>query len=374
MESNEIIIVSGLQRSGTSMMMQMLEAGGVKPYIDKLKLADKYNPKGYYEYTALYKRPIDFTFLKKLKGQSLKVYAILLPHLPKEYSYKIIFMNRDFSEVVVSSQHRQMKAHRKYLSVTNTNINKFQRVYEKANLWIKQQTNVDVLNITYADTLNNPIEIATKVNDFLGGNLDVEKMTQVVDKSLHYILKSNIIFKIDRSPKEIVHLIEKYAKGKAYCEVGIGEGDNLNLVEGVKEKFGVEIAKYGVQRCKEKYPHLDIKFGSILDYLPTIHFDVCFMWLTYPRNKEIVNAILDKNENTIVLMGLNYFYHLKKNDEKYKKYIKMYTKIADAPNWNMNIDIHLKELIENGFNVDIQQVTDEDGEIFSVAIIQKNIN
>ena len=45
-----IIVVSGLPRSGTSMMMKMLEVGRQPILTDNLREADANNPNGYYEF------------------------------------------------------------------------------------------------------------------------------------------------------------------------------------------------------------------------------------------------------------------------------------------------------------------------------------
>ncbi|HZD55295.1 MAG TPA: hypothetical protein VE136_01120, partial [Anaerolineales bacterium] len=96
-------IVSGLPRSGTSMMMKMLEAGGVPPLTDEIRTADRDNPKGYYEFERVKKMPDgDKAWMVEARGKSVKVISALLEHLPPQYDYKVIFMRRDMNEILAS--------------------------------------------------------------------------------------------------------------------------------------------------------------------------------------------------------------------------------------------------------------------------------
>ncbi len=375
MKNKEIIIIAGLRRSGTSMLMQMLEAGGITPLKDDQKPADRYNPNGYYIYSPLLKKPLSFNFFADMQAdQAVKVFAKLLPFIPNQYRYKILFINRDLKEISVSIKVKQRKLQQnlKYWSANYPEMNRLQRVYDKALNWAKKQENIELIELNYENTLKHPLLAAEQIATFINKDLNVDAMTKVVDASLHHIKIDQQFLPVDRSPKEVVHLIEQYAQDKIYCEVGIGEGDNLQLVKGTKKKFGVELSSYGVQRCKEKYPHLQVWLGNILKLFPSIvQFEVCYMWITYPHNREIVNTILEHNDRIIVLMGLNYYYHLDEEDEVYKKYIKIYTEKASAQDWNKNINEHIAELKEKGFDVTIHQVSDNKGSTFSVAIVKK---
>ena len=95
-----IVIVSGLPRSGTSMMMKMLEAGGIPPLTDEIREADTDNPKGYYEFERVKKLDKgDIAWLPEAEGKSVKVISALLKHLPAEYDYRIIFMRREMTRI-----------------------------------------------------------------------------------------------------------------------------------------------------------------------------------------------------------------------------------------------------------------------------------
>lgn len=178
----QITIVSGLPRSGTSMMMQMLKAGGLDILTDELRASDDNNPKGYMEYDPVKRLHQDNTWLKSADGKTIKVIAQLLPHLSADCDYKIIFMQRDIDEILQSQQKmlgRPTNAYPTNLAQT------FQRQLEKINLWLKGQPNIKVHFVDYTDIIKSPREQAENVRSFLGESLDLNAMTQAVDPSLH---------------------------------------------------------------------------------------------------------------------------------------------------------------------------------------------
>src|SRR5262245_34520180 len=97
-----IVVVSGLPRSGTSLMMQMLQAGGMPLLTDDLRPADTNNPKGYWEYEPVKRLQQDNTWMHKAEGKAVKVISVLLQYLPPQHTYKIIFMQRPMQEVLAS--------------------------------------------------------------------------------------------------------------------------------------------------------------------------------------------------------------------------------------------------------------------------------
>mgnify|MGYP001814252456 FL=1 len=104
-EKGTINVVSGLPRSGTSLMMKMLEAGGIPPMTDNIRTADDDNPKGYYEYERVKKMPDgDVAWVKDAQGKAVKVIAALLEYLPDDYIYKVLFMRRSMDEILASQK------------------------------------------------------------------------------------------------------------------------------------------------------------------------------------------------------------------------------------------------------------------------------
>ena len=187
MDSKTVIIVSGLPRSGTSMMMKMLEAGGLKILTDNLREADANNPKGYYEFERVKQmKDGNLAWLPDAVGKVVKIVTGLIIYLPSDYKYKIIFMKRDLDEVL-SSQKKMLGR----LGKEDDNIpdDKMGKVYEEhlkqVKGWLVRQPNIEVLYVNYNAMVADPTESLHKVNEFLGGNMDVQVMSAVVDKELY---------------------------------------------------------------------------------------------------------------------------------------------------------------------------------------------
>ena len=106
-----ITVVSGLPRSGTSMMMKMLEAGGIPPVTDELRTADEDNPKGYYEFERVKAMDQgDTSWVVGARGKVVKVISALLKHLPPGEQYRVVFVRRNMPEILASQ--RKMLIHR----------------------------------------------------------------------------------------------------------------------------------------------------------------------------------------------------------------------------------------------------------------------
>jgi hypothetical protein len=182
-----LVVVSGLPRSGTSMMMKMLEAGGIPPLTDALRAADRDNPKGYYELERVKQLDKgDTGWLPEAEGKAVKVISALLQHLPADYDYRVIFMERHMPEILASQ--RKMLAHRgedaeKMDDARMAEL--FARHVEQVRGWLAQQPNFDVLYVHYSDVLADPESEARRVNDFLGNRLHYEAMAEVVDPDLY---------------------------------------------------------------------------------------------------------------------------------------------------------------------------------------------
>ena len=188
MNQDPIIIVSGLPRSGTSMMMQMLETGGLEILTDNIRTADQDNPKGYYEFEVVKKLAKDENkeWLNGAKGKVVKVISQLLKDLPQEHNYRVIFMHRKMEEILFSQKQMLIRRGAPTDSISNEELGKlFQKHLDQVESWLKKQPNFDVLYISYNEVLKDPEEFVARVNKFLGGHLDVDSMKSVVDKSLH---------------------------------------------------------------------------------------------------------------------------------------------------------------------------------------------
>ena len=185
MDNEEIIIVSGLPRSGTSMMMRMLEAGGLRVLTDNVRQADEDNPKGYFELEGAKSIARDTSWLPQARGKVVKMISALLRHLPPEYRYRIIFMRREMAEVLASQ--RQMLIRRGEPSGDDDAkmAELFERHLKQVEAWISQQPNMRVLYISYNEILKHRVDRAKTLNQFMDNQLDVDAMVHVVDEALH---------------------------------------------------------------------------------------------------------------------------------------------------------------------------------------------
>ncbi len=181
-----ITIVSGLPRSGTSMMMKMLEAGGMQILTDNLRTADEDNPKGYYEFEAVKQLDESQDWLPAAQGKVVKIISQLLKPLPQGYEYKVIFMRRKMEEILASQKQMLIRRGEPTDAVSDETIaGLFQKHLSQIEAWLAEQSNFDVLYIHYSEAIDKPAEAAEQINEFLGGKLSIEKMNSVVDKSLH---------------------------------------------------------------------------------------------------------------------------------------------------------------------------------------------
>lgn len=186
-ETKPVIIVSGLPRSGTSMMMKILDAGGLEIVTDNERTADEDNPKGYYEFEIV-KQLGDggkADWVNQAEGKVVKVISFLLQHLPANHSYKVIFMRRNVEEILASQQ--QMLARRGETSTDSDErvADTFQEHLKRVRVWLANQKNIQVLYVDYNSLMKEPQGPIQGVYDFLGLPLDLEKMIAVPDAKLY---------------------------------------------------------------------------------------------------------------------------------------------------------------------------------------------
>ena len=188
MNRNDIVtIVSGLPRSGTSMMMMMLEAGGIAPLTDSIRTADDDNPKGYYEFERVKKIKEDTAWLDDAKGKVVKMISQLLLDLPEGYTYKIIFMRRAIGEILASQ--KQMLIRRgtfKEDGVDDAQMGAMLCKHVDMVLSkIASMAKAELIEVDYNALLAGDTESVGRINALLGGDLNTDAMAAVIDKSLY---------------------------------------------------------------------------------------------------------------------------------------------------------------------------------------------
>ena len=182
-----ITVVSGLPRSGTSMMMKMLEAGGLPPLTDNLRTADDDNPKGYYEFERVKKMPDgDISWVKDAQGKAVKVISALLEHLPPAYTYRVLFMQRKIDEILASQKQMLVRSGKPTDQVSDEQLSEmYGKHLAKVNAWFDEQTNFSVIYLDYNAMLADPTQYARQVNQFLDNSLNLQEMVGVVDPNLY---------------------------------------------------------------------------------------------------------------------------------------------------------------------------------------------
>ncbi len=180
-----IIIVSGLPRAGTSMMMHMLKAGGVEVIVDDRRQADADNPRGYWEFEPVKHIAQDSSWLETAHGKAVKMVSMLLYELPQDKQYTVIFMQRDLDEVL-ASQKIMLRRNNK---VAKDNDEEMKHLFTahlaKIATWLAAQNHIKTLYVNYAEVVNDPARSAQAINAFLGGRFDPQKMVAVMDTSLY---------------------------------------------------------------------------------------------------------------------------------------------------------------------------------------------
>jgi hypothetical protein len=182
-----VVVVSGLPRSGTSMTMKMLEAGGVNLVTDGFRTADEDNPKGYYEYELVKEldKEADKAWLRDTRGKAIKIISFLLRHLPSSNNYKVVFMQRNLEEVLAS----QSKMLDRRGEANQTDDDDMRHAYQdhlwKVDYLMKHAPQFETLALHYKEVLEEPRRQAARINAFLDGRLDVDRMVDVVDEQLY---------------------------------------------------------------------------------------------------------------------------------------------------------------------------------------------
>ncbi len=181
----EIIVVSGLPRSGTSLMMQMLDAAGIPILQDELRGADDSNPRGYYELEAVKASRRDVGWVDRATGHAVKVIHALLPYLPRERRYRVILMERPVGQVV-RSQNRMLEASgdvgdgissRRLGEILDTQLEQSRRLLENEACF-------EWMAVSYPQLIAEPRQQAARIIDFLDLNCSGDSLSSVVTPEL----------------------------------------------------------------------------------------------------------------------------------------------------------------------------------------------
>jgi sulfotransferase family protein len=181
-----VTVVSGAPRSGTSMMMRMLEAGGIPPLTDGVRVPDRDNPRGYLEYEPVKRTKHDASWLATANGRAVKMVHLLLRDLPADRPYRVVLMRRDPREMVASQRLMLERLGRDAGALSDERRAEiFAAQLDETERWLRSQASFSCLAMDYNELLANPRPHVERLVAFLGGDLDAAAMAAVVDPSLY---------------------------------------------------------------------------------------------------------------------------------------------------------------------------------------------
>jgi len=183
-------IVSGLPRSGTSMAMQMIVAGGIAPLTDGVRTADDDNPRGYFEFERVKALRTDKAWLDEARGKVVKVIHMLVPELPDDRPYRVVFLDRDVREVVKSQTTMLVRSGKSGGGLPPDRLAAiYTQQLAQVHAWLAARPNFTILSVRHAELIANPRTQAARLAEFLeqpeSAPLNIDAMTAAVDPSLH---------------------------------------------------------------------------------------------------------------------------------------------------------------------------------------------
>jgi hypothetical protein len=183
----EFVIVSGLPRSGTSLMMQMLRAGGMNLMTDGKREADDDNPKGYWEWEDIKQMPKRPLIIEQAQGKATKVISALLPSLPVKHKFKVIFMRRPVQEVV-ASQAKMLENKGTSQKTEREHLEQSQESHALQMLGVlRKHPRISLLEVDYPALVKEPLAWAGRIGEFVGEALlpNYAAMAEPVRPELH---------------------------------------------------------------------------------------------------------------------------------------------------------------------------------------------
>ncbi len=185
-ENKYIIVVSGLPRSGTSLMMQLLQAAGIPVLIDDHRPPDENNPKGYFEFEAVKSLATDASWLPLTKGKAVKIISHLLPYLPEQFQYKIIFMNRDLKEIIRSQNKMLDRFGKAKGELSEAKLaERYALHLHQVHQWLKQRPDITFADISFNHLIQSPEKEWSKVQRLLNLPAFSREVFQVIKPELY---------------------------------------------------------------------------------------------------------------------------------------------------------------------------------------------
>ena len=181
---SEIVVVSGLPRSGTSLMMQMLDQAGVPALTDEIRTPDTDNPRGYFEFERVKQIRQDQSWLPRARGKAVKMISSLLYDLPDSETFRIVFMERDMDEVLESQERMLLRLGRPVLPKDQLRSS-FAIHLERLHAWLPWQDHLSILRVNYNQLIKAPGLELLRVARFLDERVNPDDMQAVIDPALY---------------------------------------------------------------------------------------------------------------------------------------------------------------------------------------------
>ena len=181
-----VTIVSGAPRSGTSMMMRMLAAGGLEPLTDNIRAPDRDNPNGYFEFEPVKRTKEDPSWVPSATGRAVKMVHLLLRDLPPAGPYRVVLMRRKLDEMVASQRRMLERLGRDPGALSDERRAQiFAAQLDDAERWLAAQPGFTWMRVDYNAMVADPRPHLERLSAFLGGGLDVDRMAAIVDPDLY---------------------------------------------------------------------------------------------------------------------------------------------------------------------------------------------
>lgn len=187
MSSREtIVVVSGIPRSGTSLMMNMLGRAGLPLLTDETRGADESNPEGYFELAAVRKTQEDNAWVSRAQGHAVKVIHRILPALPEVYRYRVILMHRPVAEVVQSQDRMLARLGADPSQLPEGRIEAiFKEQHEQTRALLEQEAHFDWIEVEYPELVEAPVRGAEQVIRFLELSAEPADVATAIDARLY---------------------------------------------------------------------------------------------------------------------------------------------------------------------------------------------
>ena len=186
MDKYDIIVVTGLPRSGTSLVMQILHSMGIELFIDNHRPPDQSNPKGYFEHELVKSLQKDTSWLKRANGKAIKIVSPLIKYLPVELYYKIIYIIRDLDEIILSQERMLSEKNIKDDTINSNELKKlFFKDLRQTRNWVNKELHCDYLEIFHSKLLANPEPEIERLKSFFKIDANKTSVLKVIDNKLY---------------------------------------------------------------------------------------------------------------------------------------------------------------------------------------------